>query len=154
MNATIRIGSPSIGDVPTMVRWGKSARELWVREDGDWYSKKGLREWIKNPGNDVLLVARHSTQLIGMCLLSVLHEWAYCSALYVEPTYRKQGIGKKLIAEAQRRVKQKGIRLFALLVEEENVGAQAFYQRLGYRSGFRFLWMDKQLNFRPKRRER
>ncbi len=139
------IRKPTAEDAVTMRQWGKSTRELWVRENGEWYSTKGLREWIGNPGSDVLLVAESKNQLVGMCLVSVLHEWAYCSALFVHKSYRKRGVGTKLLKEATKQVRARGIGLFALLVEEDSVDAQKFYEKFNFHKGFKFVWMDKKL---------
>ncbi|MBI3559604.1 GNAT family N-acetyltransferase [Candidatus Gottesmanbacteria bacterium] len=141
----IFIRKPTAEDAPTMCQWGRSTRELLVRQNGDWYSIKGLREWIRNPGSDVLLVAESNSELVGMCLVSVLHEWAYCSALFVYKGYRGKGTGTKLLEEAMKHVRARGVHLFAFFVEEDNVDAQKFYEKLDFRKGFKFVWMDKKL---------
>ena len=53
--------------------------------------------------------------------------------LAVMPKLRKQGIGKKLVARTEREFILVGASSIQLEVRESNVGAQEFYEKIGYR---------------------
>jgi ribosomal protein S18 acetylase RimI-like enzyme len=142
---SITIGVPKLSDVDSMIMWGKENRELWGGEDETWYLHETLVEWIKHPGKDVILIAKSDTIPIGMCLVHALRDWAFCSSLFVKAAFRKQGVGKMLLTKAMDQMKRQGIVNFSLVVQENNIKAQKFYQSLGLTPGFRFIWMEKKL---------
>lgn len=137
---------PHESDVDDMVVWGKNNRELLLRDDDTWYAPEVLTEWIKNPGKDVLLVAKDGEKLVGMCIAYHMRHWAYCSALFVDKEYRRRGIGRMLLEAAISQLKKNGIPFFGLLVEGKNADSQKFYQKVGFRKGHVFRWMDKDLS--------
>jgi ribosomal protein S18 acetylase RimI-like enzyme len=53
------------------------------------------------------------------------------SALHILPTYRRQGIGHKLIAAVARELKAHGFTSLYLWVLKENRPARSFYEKLG-----------------------
>lgn len=56
----------------------------------------------------------------------------YISNLAVYPPYRGQGIGEKLLRNAETTARTHNCRQVTLDVEQENTAALRFYQRLGY----------------------
>lgn len=143
------ITTPSRSDIDTVWRLGRNAHELLVSQRGEWHSKKDLREWIGNPGKDILLVAKENDTVIGFCFTTVLVGWAMCHDLYVVSSYRRHGVGKKLVEETIGRLKKKRIGYLGLIVNTDNVDGQKFYEKNGFEKGFTFRWMSKR--FRPKR---
>lgn len=142
---TIVIASPTLADVPIMRKWGKKTPELWGAKTSDFYSKKGLADWVSHPGKDVMLVARVDGKLVGMIMTYVLREWSYCSVLYVDNAYRRMGIGEKLVEATVKKTKELGLDTLELVVHSGNVSAQKFYEKLGFEKGFNLLWMSKRL---------
>lgn len=143
MNITITI--PEISDVPTMIEWGKNNKELWAGEDTGWYLPETLKDLIKDPKQDVILIAKDGTTAVGMCLVHSLREWAYCAALFITKEYRGRGVGTLLLNEAMDRIKKQGIKYFSLLVEVNNTEAQKFYNANGFKKGYTHHWMEKKL---------
>lgn len=141
----ITITKPTLADVDTLWCWGEENWELWGDNKYKWFSKKTLFGWINEPKEDVLLVARDGARLVGMCMMSVIHDWAFCFGLFVEKTYRGKGIGKQLLAEAEKRLLSKGMRSYSLLVDIKNPKALKFYQREGLYTGYQFYLMTKEL---------
>jgi len=141
----IKIVVPKASDVDVMVAWGKSNREIQATDDDQWYAPETLRRWIRDPQDDIILVAKYGEKLVGMCLVHTLRDFAYCSVLFVHKDYRGKGVGSTLIHTVIEKLKKTGIPGFGLLVEEENIDSQAFYEKFGFKKGHVFRWMDKKL---------
>lgn len=56
--------------------------------------------------------------------------WVY--RLAVHPEHRRGGLGRRLVAEVEARLRAGGCAKLNLLVERDNPSAIAFWQRLGY----------------------
>lgn len=61
----------------------------------------------------------------------------YVNALAVLPEFRGQGIGVRLMGEAERHAGEAGIGRMSVQVFSQNAGAARFYRRLGYREAAR-----------------
>ncbi|HEV7252960.1 MAG TPA: N-acetyltransferase [Mesorhizobium sp.] len=85
------------------------------------------------------LVAEEGEAFAGMCLFfPSFSSWrgapgAYVLDLYVAAAFRGRGVGEKLLAEVARRTSARGGVYVRLSVDAENLGAQGFYKRLGFR---------------------
>ena len=141
----ITIAKPRLSDAPLMAKWGKENESLRDCEDDQWYSPSMLRKWIANPKEDTILVAHDGKKLIGMCLVHGMQGWVYFSSLYVDKEYRGQGIGTKLLTNMMETLKKRNYCECALLVKETNTEAQEFYRKQGFKKGFLFRWMGKEL---------
>lgn len=85
------------------------------------------------------LVAEEGEAFAGMCLFfPSFSSWrgvpgAYVLDLYVEAAFRGRGVGQALLAEVARRTERRGGAYVRLSADAQNLGAQAFYDRLGFR---------------------
>lgn len=52
--------------------------------------------------------------------------------LAVDPRYRRRGYGERLIAAAERILREQGISVIAALVESDNAASLALFQKVGY----------------------
>ncbi len=81
-------------------------------------------------------VALDEGRVVGWC--DIIHDnreaFAHCGVLGIGllPGYRGQGNGKKLMIEALRKAKQKGIERVELSVYKSNKRARRFYERMGF----------------------
>lgn len=94
--------------------------------------------------NQYVLVAELGSELIGFscAYLSEHAKWgSYLDNLHVSKPYQGQGIGKNLLLEMARQCKVRfpGQGLY-LLVNQDNLGAQQFYLRLGARNAQSGVW--------------
>lgn len=60
--------------------------------------------------------------------------YSHIFLLYVKPPYRRQGIAKALLEEAQTWAKKRGDRQLGLQVFPQNEAALALYQKLGFQT--------------------
>jgi GNAT superfamily N-acetyltransferase len=65
--------------------------------------------------------------------------YAYVGDLFVRAAWRGQGLGRTLMAEAERIASDRGVPAIRLAVVTGNIGAEQTYRGLGYRSGTRYL---------------
>jgi ribosomal protein S18 acetylase RimI-like enzyme len=56
----------------------------------------------------------------------------YVCGMAVDPEHRRKGIGKALMAEAEKTCRELGLRKLSLIVFEQNADAIRLYERLGY----------------------
>jgi len=91
----------------------------------------GARPWF------AALVAERERRLVGYTLFHDTYNTdlaapgVWLCDLYVEQSFRGQGIGRRLMAEVARRCVAGGGKSLWWAVRSANVGARAFYARLG-----------------------
>ena len=85
------------------------------------------------PPRGLLLVAQADVQLLGcICLKTLDESMGELKRLYVRPTYRRQGIGSMLIAEAILQTRHLGFHSLRLDSARYMIDAQTLYQRVGF----------------------
>ena len=97
--------------------------------------------------NGVLpLVATDGDQVIGMCGISAMvtvHRPApvgRVSVMIVDEAYRGRGIGALLMAEAEKRLAERGCKIIEVTSNVRRDRAHHFYEQLGYeRTSYRFM---------------
>lgn len=132
-----------LDDVDILWRWGEENWELWGDDKYKWFSKASLTKWLKDPKDDILLVVRKNDVPVGMCMVLTFRDWSFCVGLFMEKKYRRIGLGKKLLEEATRRLKEKGVESMMLLVDAKNEDGTKFYEKENFYKGFQFFMMTK-----------
>jgi ribosomal protein S18 acetylase RimI-like enzyme len=64
----------------------------------------------------------------------VPHKYADVAALFVDPTYRGQGVGDRLIRAGKKWAKARQLDYLELFVLAENDGALRFYEKMGFQT--------------------
>jgi len=102
----------------------------------------GRDEWIS--------IAMDEDKIIAFLSIEVHHEeeeYIYLDDLSVTKQYRNNGIGTKLIRNAEAYAKEISIPTVCLHVEKSNVAAYRLYERLGYKiyedQGSRYLMIKE-----------
>ncbi|MFJ3903665.1 GNAT family N-acetyltransferase [Streptomyces sp. NPDC090025] len=131
----------SFVDVPELVELvesayrGDSSRAGWTTEadllDGRRTDPESIREMIEDP-RCVLLVAERSGELVACCQLEQRDEHAYFGMFAVRPGLQGAGLGKEVIAEAERRAREAGAGEMRMTVIQVRAELIAFYERRGY----------------------
>jgi ribosomal protein S18 acetylase RimI-like enzyme len=89
-------------------------------------------------GLETTLLADVDGQTAGLACLRVIpymsddRPYAELTELYVEASYRRQGVGRALLRSAEALAAQRGAAELILLTGPENAAGQAFYRALGY----------------------
>jgi ribosomal protein S18 acetylase RimI-like enzyme len=76
---------------------------------------------------DTCLVAYQNDRQVGFSFTEYTKEDAFIVFLAVHPDFRRMGIGKTLVTETLRLLKEKGVRFVELMTAEENSTAQYFW---------------------------
>jgi ribosomal protein S18 acetylase RimI-like enzyme len=81
---------------------------------------------------DTGLVAYHNDRQVGFSFTEYAKEDAFIVFLAVRPDSRRRGIGKALVAETLRLLKEKGVRFVEVMAAEGNLTAQHFWASQGF----------------------
>jgi [ribosomal protein S18]-alanine N-acetyltransferase len=103
--------------------------------------EKGLRwSWtasrvtasLRSP-QALVVVARAADRIAAFGIMRYGDDEAHLDLLAVAPEHRRNGLGRRLVEWLEKPALLAGISLMFLEVRASNHGAQAFYERLGYR---------------------
>lgn len=112
-------------------------------------SRKNLEIFIENSRFGKLWVIESHGQLIGYVALTLGFSFeyggltAFLDELYLVPAYRKQGLGKRMVAWVLENAREMGIHSVHLEVERHNEAARQLYAEFGFTDQNRFLLTKK-----------
>jgi ribosomal protein S18 acetylase RimI-like enzyme len=116
------------------------------------YSVEALQRSIASE-RSIFLVAKAGDQVVGFCQAGEGQE-GHPSALalyrlYLLPAYWRQGIGGRLLAQAETWLKERGATGYSCYVHSQNEVGKAFYQKAGFvhdpahdHDGEWYMWKD------------
>ncbi|MDB9868953.1 GNAT family N-acetyltransferase [Pseudomonadales bacterium] len=87
---------------------------------------------IRDP-DCVALVARDDNNLVAFALMEYREIHGHLNLLATDPAYRRRGHARQLLQWLLASARVAGLGTVGLEVRSDNDGAQAFYQRLGFR---------------------
>ncbi|MFF5967871.1 GNAT family N-acetyltransferase [Streptomyces collinus] len=116
---------------------GDDSRAGWTTEadilEGQRTDPEGVLEVIKSPDSRLLTVERDG-RIVACCQLEHQGEHAYFGMFAVSPRLQGAGLGKVIIAEAERRARATwGVREMQMTVISVRDDLIAWYERRGYR---------------------
>src|SRR5512134_1804129 len=123
MNLIIR--KMTVDDVPAVVDLDQKSFSL------PWPERSFRFELTDNPASRCW-VAELDGNVVGMIVVWLIVEEAHVATIATHPDYRRQGIGKRLLAHALRHLMREGARSSFLEVRESNIAAQEMYRKFGY----------------------
>lgn len=83
-------------------------------------------------GSDLFLVAEDKGKIVGSVMGGYDGHRGWINYLAVDPTIRKQGLGKKLMLDVESRLLSKGCPKINLQVRNGNDDVIAFYEAIGF----------------------
>ncbi|GHJ42238.1 GNAT family N-acetyltransferase [Streptomyces sp. TS71-3] len=116
---------------------GDSSRSGWTTEadilEGQRTDAQGVLEVIESPASTLIAVERDG-EVVACCQLERRGESAYFGMFAVRPALQGAGLGKVIIAEAERRAREDwGAREMQMTVISVREDLIAWYERRGYR---------------------
>jgi [ribosomal protein S18]-alanine N-acetyltransferase len=123
MNFTIR--KMSVDDISAVVDLDQKSFSL------PWPERSFRFELTDNPAARCW-VAELDGKVVAMIVVWLIVDEAHVATLATHPEYRRQGIGRRLLAYALRQMMQDGARSSFLEVRASNLPAQEMYRKFGY----------------------
>ena len=81
---------------------------------------------------DFFLGAFEGRHLVGTAVLSSDTRKGWINRLAVDPNFRRRDVAKNLIEEAEKTLRNHGLRIFCSLIEGPNKASKALFKKCGY----------------------
>lgn len=105
-------------------------------------NRKAIEMQIRaNP--DFFLGAFEGDRLVGTVIVSSDMRKGWINRLAVDPDYKRRGIAKTLIAEAEKILRKRGIQIFCALIEGYNKESRELFKKCGYVEHHDILYFSK-----------
>jgi len=133
--------------------WFRLRKLLWDESSDDEHRMEMLDIYEHNETQLVLVAETDGGKLVGFLEASIRpfvedchsDHVGYLEGWFVKPEYRKQGIGRKLVAAAENWARQKGCTEMASDSEMGNNLSLQAHQNLGYEETSRLVHLRKDL---------
>jgi GNAT superfamily N-acetyltransferase len=127
-----------------LLRTQLEEHDVVLTEQGLLRATQGL---IEDHALGRILIARLGGELVGVAVVSFL--WtlehggpaAWLDEVYVGPSWRGEGIGRKLVEAAMQVARDSGCIALDLEVDAGHEAAERLYQRMGFRRHRRVRWV-------------
>jgi ribosomal-protein-alanine N-acetyltransferase len=123
MKLTIR--KMTLEDIPAVIDLDQKSFSL------PWPERSFRFEVMENQASRCW-VAEVDGKVAGMIVVWLLVDEAHVATIATHPDFRRQGIAKRMLAHALRRLIDEGARSSFLEVRENNLAAQEMYRKFGY----------------------
>ncbi|MDX2590917.1 MULTISPECIES: GNAT family N-acetyltransferase [Streptomyces] len=116
---------------------GEASRAGWTTEadilEGQRTDPEGVLEVVKSPGSRLLTVEQDG-RIVACCQIEHRGEYAYFGMFAVSPALQGAGLGKVVMAEAERQARETwGVTEMHMTVISVREDLIAWYERRGYR---------------------
>lgn len=81
---------------------------------------------------ELFMVGEVEGRLVAVVMIGYEGHRGWVNYLAVEPELQRHGLGREMMAEAERRARDLGCPKLQLQVRKDNAAALAFYRKLGY----------------------
>ncbi len=136
----MEIRSLTIADYDQMVAlWQKAG--LSYRPEGRDRKDAIQSQMAVNP--DFFMGAFEGVRLLGVLVASSDGRRGWINRLAVDPECRRRGVAKALITEAERILRNHGMRIFCALIDDTNAGSLRLFRNCGYRAHRDIVYFSK-----------
>ena len=108
---------------------------LWTacfRDDQPWNAPRDVIRRKLEVQRELLLIGVLETRLVAAVMAGYDGHRGWIHRLAVAPDVRRRGIGKRLMEEAESRLRERGCAKINLQIYASNREVVAFYERLGF----------------------
>lgn len=121
--------------------------KLW-KMTGIYYEpldKKDILERQIQHDPESIILLEDAGRIVGSVII-LYHPWnSFIYHLAVHADYQKQNLGKKLMDEAERRLKEKGMPRPTVFVEDDKEHVLEFYKKRGWKVLYKVFCLEKAL---------
>jgi ribosomal protein S18 acetylase RimI-like enzyme len=136
----MKIRRLATGDYEEITRiWSRAG--LPFRPKGRDSKKAIAAEIAANP--DFVIGAFEGDRLIGVAVLSSDTRKGWINRLAVDPDYRHCGVAKRLVEESEKTLRRHGLRLFGVLINEDNTASRSLFKKCGYTEHHDIFYFSK-----------
>jgi len=117
-----------------------------------WNVNELLSLFQGDPELCLVAVDVNSGRIVGFALGTILRRpfspWTYGYFVWagVKRMRRRQGVGRRLYRELERRFREKGARIAIVDVEGTNLAGMRFMEKLGFKQSQTYVWYSKLLD--------
>lgn len=144
-DVAFRLAAPD--DQPALLRMMRSLAE---QEPGSYFFNEpvvsaALRKFLADASLGHAWIFLDNETPVGYIVLTFGYSFefhgrdAFIDELYIEPQYRRQGIGRRAMQFVEERAREFGVNAIHLEVDEGNDAAEELYRRVGYDDHSRYL---------------
>lgn len=94
-------------------------------------SREEISRQLQRP-EIIFLVAEVEGRVVGTVLASHDSRKGWINRLAVDPSCRGRGLAQELVRIAEQELEREGLRMFAALIEEDNLPSIRLFEKLGY----------------------
>jgi ribosomal protein S18 acetylase RimI-like enzyme len=105
-------------------------------------SRARIGRQVREP-NVLFLVAEAGGRVVGTVLATHDGRKGWINRLAVDAAWRRRGIGRRLVGEAERRLAAAGLEIFACLIEAGNAVSMEVFESLGYKKHPEIIYFAK-----------
>lgn len=141
---SLHIRIMELADVDKVYEMGKEVPEFKVGDSPGFWGKEDLERWIKDRGEDILLVVEVDEQIIGF-ILAKYHKATRLGTItdiFVKEELRGKGIGIKLLEETKSQLLDKGATYLYALIKKQNDPSLGLFKSAGFTKGCDMTWME------------